>query len=73
MTQDQIASSAKCSSESGGPTQIDMETWKEMICSKSYGTHSQKPADEITTLARRLATDNLPHRYICCRGVCIRI
>ena len=30
-----------------------METWKEIICLKSYGTHSPKLADEIATLARR--------------------
>jgi len=35
-----------------------------MICSKSYGTHSQKLADEIATLARRLAMDTIPHNYI---------
>jgi len=47
--------------QSGRPTQIYMET---MICSKSYGTHSQKLADEIATLARRLAMDTIPHNYI---------
>jgi len=41
-----------------------METWRDMICSKSYSTHSQKLADEIATLARRLATDTIPHDYI---------
>jgi len=35
-----------------------------MICSKSYGTHSQKLADEITILAKHLATDTIPHDYI---------
>ena len=49
---------------SGGPIQVDMETWKEIICSKSYGTHSQKLADESATLARRLATDSIPHDHI---------
>jgi len=34
-----------------------------MICSKSYGTHTRKLADEIATLARRLATDTIPHDY----------
>ena len=72
-TQDEIISNAKKSSGSGiisnakkssGPTQIDMETWRDMICSKSNGTHSQKLADEIVTLARRLATDTIPHDYI---------
>jgi len=35
-----------------------------MICLKSYGTHSQKLADEISTLARHLATDTTPHYHI---------
>ena len=48
--------------ESGGPTQIDMDTWREMICSKSYGTHSKMLAD--ATLAKRLATDTIPQDYI---------
>jgi len=64
ITQDEIASNTKCSSGSGRPTQIDMDTWIEMICSKSYGTHSNMLADEIATLARRLAMDNIPHDYI---------
>jgi len=41
ITQDEIACNAKNSSGYEGPTQIDMETWKEMICSRSNGTHSQ--------------------------------
>jgi len=52
----------KNSSESREPTQIDMDIWKEMICSISYGTHSQMLADEITTLARRLATDTITYQ-----------
>jgi len=41
-----------------------METWREMICSKLYGNHSQKLADEIATLARHLTTDLIAHDYI---------
>jgi len=52
ITQDEIASNTKNSSGSGGPTQIEMETWKEMICLKSYGTHSLKLADEIDQASR---------------------
>jgi len=37
ITQDDITSTTKNSSGSGGPTQVDMDTWREMICSKSYG------------------------------------
>jgi len=35
-----------------------------MICSKSYSTHSQKLADKIANLARRLVTDTIPHDYV---------
>jgi len=63
ITQDEIASDTKNSSGSGGPTQVDMDTWREMICSKSYGTHSKMLADEIATLAKRLAMDTIPHDY----------
>ena len=58
ITQDDITSNTKNSSVSGGPTQVDMDTWREMICSKSYGTHSKMLADEIATLAKRLVTDS---------------
>jgi len=64
ITQDESASNTTNSLRSGGPTQIEMETWKEMICSKSYGTHSQKLADEIAILAKCLVTDTIPHDYI---------
>ena len=42
---------------------MDMDTWREMICSKSYGTHSKMIADEIATLAKCLATDTIQHDY----------
>jgi len=64
ITQDDITSNTNNSSGSGGPTHIDMDTWEEMICSKSYGTHSKMLADEIATLAKRLATDTIPHDNI---------
>jgi len=64
ITQDDITSNTINSSGSGGPTQIDMDTWREMICSKSYGTHSKMLADEIAILAKRLATETIPHDCI---------
>ena len=64
ITQDDITSTTENSSGSGRPTQIDMDTWREMICSKSYGTHSKMLADEIATLAKRLVRDTIPHDYI---------
>ena len=64
IIQDDNASTTKNSSGSGGPTQIDMDTQREMICSKSYGTHSKMLVDEIATLAKRLVTDTILHDYI---------
>jgi len=64
ITQDEIASNTKNLLGSGGPTQIDMDTWREMICLKSRGTHPQTLADKIATLPRRLATNTIPHDYI---------
>ena len=63
ITQVEIASNTKNSSGPRRPTQINMETWREMICSKAYGTHSQK-LDVIATLARHLMTDTIPHDHI---------
>ena len=64
ITQDEIASNTKNASGSEEPTQIGMGTWREMIFSKSHGIHSQTLAEEIVTLARRLATDTIPHDHI---------
>ena len=64
ITQDDITSNTKNSSGSGRPTQADMDTRRELICSKSYGTRSKMLADEIVTLAKRLMTDTIPHDYI---------
>ena len=48
-----------------------MDTWREMICSKSLlpcqiieRNDCQITADKIATLAKRLATDTIPHDYI---------
>jgi len=73
ITQDDITSNTNNSSGSGGPTHIDMDTWEEMICSKSYGTHSKMLADEIATLAKRLATDTIPHDNISTILACRRV
>jgi len=42
----------------------DMETLQEMICSKSYGSYSQKLAKEIAIPAKCLAMGTISHTYI---------
>ena len=64
ITQDEIASNTKNLSGSGEPTQIGMETWREMIFSKSHGIHSQTLAEEIATLARPGVSRRTPFHTI---------
>jgi len=63
ITQDEIASSAKSSSGFGRLMQYRL-TWRDIICSKSYGTHSQNLDVVVTSFARHLATDIIPHDHI---------
>ena len=49
---------------SGGPTQVDADIWKKMICSKIFGNNSDILAEEIAILARRLCTEKIPHNEI---------
>ena len=47
---------------SGGPTQIDSDVWKHIICSKSYGREPLDLAEAIANLAKRLCCENIhPH------------
>ena len=49
---------------SGGPSQIDAETWKHMICSKAHGNEGAQLSEEIAILARRLCSEEIPFEYI---------
>ena len=44
---------------SGGPTLIDADGWKHMLCSKSYGKASQDLCDAIADLAKKLCRDDI--------------
>ena len=58
---------------SGGPTLVDVDIWKVMACSKSFGNASSSLCDEVAVLARRLCMENIPHEnisaYLACRLV----
>ena len=55
---------AKSTSGSGGPTRIDAETWKHLLCSKAFGKLSDDLAEEIAVLARRICTEDIPHNHL---------
>ena len=44
---------------SGGPTGIDADGWRRILCNKSYKTASQNLSDSVARLARRLCTDTI--------------
>ena len=59
ITADIIKKSCKMLQGSGGPTLIDCDVWKHMICCKSYGSDSNNLAESIANLAKRLCTEQI--------------
>ena len=49
---------------SGGPSRIDADTWKNMICSNAHGSEGMQLAEEIASLSRRLCSEMIPYEYI---------
>ena len=41
-----VQKSAMTTAGSGGPSKVDAETWKNMLCSKAYGEFSWNLAEE---------------------------
>ena len=57
---------AKNMSGSGGPTQVDADTWRHIICSKFYKNSSVELANSIANMAKKLATKEVkPHITDC--------
>lgn len=55
-----VQKSAMTTAGSGGPSKVDAETWKNMLCSKAYGEFSWNLAEEVAVFARRLCTESIP-------------
>ena len=51
-------------SGAGGPTRIDADTWKHLICSRFYGNLSSNLATAIAELAKKLCTCNIPCKML---------
>ena len=54
-----IIRSSKMMQGSGGPTLIDCEFWKHMLCCKSYGSQSQCLAEAIANLAKQICSEHV--------------
>ena len=59
LTADLIKNSCKRLNGSGGPTLIDSDAWKHILCSKSYGNDSLSLAEAIAGLAKRLCVEHV--------------
>ena len=57
---DLITRTARNISGSGGPTQVDADIWRYIICSKVYGNLSSTLAEAIADLAKILCTELIP-------------
>ena len=54
-----VYNAAKRMQGSGGPTHIDADGWKHILCSKSYGNASTELCNAIADLAKKLCRDNI--------------
>ena len=54
-----IHDAAKKTFGSGGPTQVDADGWKHILCSKSYGKSSEVLCQSIADMAKRLCTEEV--------------
>jgi len=58
---------------SGGPTQLDADGWKHILCSKAYGKLSFQLCGAVAELSKRLCTEevnpNCLNEFVACRLV----
>ena len=59
-----IQLAARNTAGSGGPSRIDADTWKHMLCSKAYGALADELADAVAVLARRICTEDIPYDHV---------
>ena len=53
-----VYNAAKRMQGPGGPTLVDADGWKHILCSKSYGNASTELCNAIAELAKKLCRDN---------------
>ena len=65
-----IQEAAKNTSGSGGPTKVDSDVWKHILCSKAFSKEGKGLADEIACLARKMCTKDIPNKYLSSLEAC---
>ena len=65
-----IQLAAKNTTGSGGPSKIDSEVWRHMLCSKVFGALSVELADAVALLTRRLCTEDIPFEHVSALFAC---
>ena len=63
ITPELVQKSAMMLNGAGGPTLIDSDTWKHILCCKSYLNESQSLAEAIANIAKRLCAESI---HPCC-------
>ena len=58
-----IVKSARSVSGAGGPTLVDADIWKHMICSRFNKKQSEELASWIAALAKILCVESVPSSY----------
>ena len=59
ITPELVQKSSKALHGSGGPTLIDSDGWKHILCCKSYAQEAQSLAQAIANIAKRLCTESI--------------
>ena len=59
-----VCKAAEQTSGSGGPTRLDADAWKHIICSRVFGKVSEDFANAIAMSARRMCRENITHSYL---------
>ena len=59
ITADKVEKIAKNMNGSGGPTLLDADIWKEILCSKTFGNNRADLCQAIADLAKKLCTNEI--------------
>ena len=49
---------------SGGPSQIEADIWKHILCSKVFSNKASVLAEEVAVVTRRLCNENITHKHL---------
>ena len=59
ISSESIQRAARALNGSGGPTHVDADTWKYILCSKAYGKAPSQLADAMASVAKRLCVEEI--------------